>query len=270
VPPGSLPDTGEVFGPRGNGYTYGWNAPNFHAVDRNLVSDQRYDTLNFMQQDGWFTWEILVPNGQYTVHLVAGDPCCTDSRYRIRVEELMAIRGEPDEGQHWLEAIVLVMVTDGRLTVSNGFTAQNNRVNFIEIYPGNVSITLPPPTATATLVPTLTRTPTVTKTLVPTRTPTITRTPTVTRTLVPTKTPTVTLTGTPTATTTTPTPTATETATPTATVIPSNSPPPTPTDTPQSTPTFVIGDTPVTGPTVENVPGATEDPGSAPQFEATP
>ena len=36
--------------------------------------DQRYDTLVHTQLYGTRTWELAVPNGQYNVHIVGGDP----------------------------------------------------------------------------------------------------------------------------------------------------------------------------------------------------
>ena len=72
------PDSGDVFGSRGNGQTYGWNqsATSFSRDRNNLNSpDQQHDTLIHTQLYGTRTWEIAVPNGQYSVHLVAGDVC---------------------------------------------------------------------------------------------------------------------------------------------------------------------------------------------------
>ena len=75
VPAGYLADSGAVYGDRGNGYTYGWDADcSAHTRDRDASNspDQRYDTLVHMQLYGTFTWEIAVPNGTYTVRVVAG------------------------------------------------------------------------------------------------------------------------------------------------------------------------------------------------------
>ena len=76
VPAGYVPDTGLTFTNR-NGLTYGWNLGIATATrDRNNAKspDQRYDTLVHTQLYGTRTWEIAVPNGQYSVHLVGGDP----------------------------------------------------------------------------------------------------------------------------------------------------------------------------------------------------
>src|SRR5207249_276764 len=88
---GYLADRGAAFGARGNGFSYGWNANNSaNAINRNLPNsrDERYDTLNQMQSSSNPNafWEIAVPNGTYTVRLVAGDPGFFDSVYKINVE----------------------------------------------------------------------------------------------------------------------------------------------------------------------------------------
>ena len=133
--------------------------PDANAVDRGLIADQRYDTLNFMQSAGSFTWEAAVPNGLYTVRIVAGDACCIDSLYRINVEDIVAIDNQPTNNQRWFESKGVVEVKDGRLTVSNAVGARNNKINFIEIYPGDL-ITRAQPTATpTTTTPTKTPTP---------------------------------------------------------------------------------------------------------------
>jgi hypothetical protein len=57
-------DSGEVYGVRSNGLTYGWSQDNTAlAVDRNAANsiDQRFDTLNEL---GDMDWAIKVPNGR--------------------------------------------------------------------------------------------------------------------------------------------------------------------------------------------------------------
>ena len=53
--------------------------------DRNLTVDQRYDTIALMQP-GDLAWELALPNGTYTVRIIAGDPVTVAGRYRIDVE----------------------------------------------------------------------------------------------------------------------------------------------------------------------------------------
>jgi probable HAF family extracellular repeat protein len=140
VPPGYVADTGPAFGPRGNGRSYGWNSDNSaNARDRNAAGspDQRYDTLNHMQKPGGATrWEIAVPNGTYTVHVVAGDPVNADSTYRITVENVPAVSGTPTATTRWFEGTVRVSVNDGRLTITNGTGAVNNKLDVVDIIAG--------------------------------------------------------------------------------------------------------------------------------------
>ncbi len=139
VPAGYLADTGAVYGNRGNGQTYGWNSANTaHTRDRNSTrsADQRYDTLNHMQKSGGGrTWEIAVPNGTYTVFVVAGDAGHIDSVYRINVEGQLIVSGTPTSANRWVSGTQTLTVSDGRLTVSNGTGASNNKICFIDITP---------------------------------------------------------------------------------------------------------------------------------------
>src|SRR5688572_7902931 len=122
APTGYVIDAGQIFGDRGNGLTYGWDADNAaSARDRNnaLSPDQRYDTLTHMQLYGNRMWEIAVPNGSYIVRVVGGDPAAADSTLGINVEGTLAVSGRTTSTQRWIEGNVTVTVSDGRLTVSN-------------------------------------------------------------------------------------------------------------------------------------------------------
>jgi hypothetical protein len=138
VPGGYLKDDGAVYGNRGNGYTYGWNAANgANTRDRNAANspDQRYDTLIHMQKENNPNafWELAVPKGNYRVRLVAGDPSHFDSVFKINVEGVLAINTTPTTSNRWVDRTVTVTVSDGRLTVSNASGASNNKVCFIEV-----------------------------------------------------------------------------------------------------------------------------------------
>ena len=80
-------------------------------------------------------WEIAVPNGSYRVHVVSGDPSHTDSVFRMNVEGLPIVSGTPTTSQRWHEGWRDITVSDGRLTVTNGSGASNNKINFIDILP---------------------------------------------------------------------------------------------------------------------------------------
>jgi len=79
---------------------------------------------------------MAMPNGTYTVHVVMGDPSNTDSVYKANVEKVLAINGKPTNQNHWVENVVAVEVTDGRLTISNATGAVNNKICYVEISNG--------------------------------------------------------------------------------------------------------------------------------------
>ncbi|WP_028048298.1 DUF3466 family protein [Cellulomonas sp. URHD0024] len=137
VPPGYLADGGAVYADRGNGRTYGWNidgSPNVRDRNSAAAPDQRYDTLTHMQKSGGATrWELAVPNGTYTVHIVAGDTDNVDSIYKIAVESTVVVSGTPTTAKRFIEGSARVTVTDGRLTVSNAAGSSNNKINLIEV-----------------------------------------------------------------------------------------------------------------------------------------
>ena len=141
VPAGYLADGGLVYGSRGNGQTYGWNADNTRADARPQLVDcrptRRYDTLNHMQKPATRTrvWEIAVPNGTYTVRIVAGDASYFDSVFRIAPRACSRSAARRPRRRRWVEGTATVTVTDGRLTITNGGGASNNKICFVEITP---------------------------------------------------------------------------------------------------------------------------------------
>jgi PKD repeat protein len=136
VPAGYLKADGTTYRNRG-AFTYGWTAANHTAKDRNsaLSPDQRYDTLVHMQKPANpnAVFEIAVPNGTYRVHLVSGDPSQVNSVFRVNVEGALVVNGTPTSASRWVEGTATVTVSDGRLTVSNGSGASNNKVNYLDI-----------------------------------------------------------------------------------------------------------------------------------------
>jgi len=131
---GWLVDSGLAFGSRGS-LQFGWNASVVDGVrDRNLISDQRRDTIAHMQRGGANSvWELAVPAGTYLVRLVCGDAGFFDSTYRVNVEGTLAVNGRPTSGSRFVEGAVTVVVRDGRLTVSNATGAVNNKICSIEV-----------------------------------------------------------------------------------------------------------------------------------------
>ena len=134
VPLDYVADTGATFANRGNGFTYGWNASNTTATrDRNKLADQRYDTFTHTQSFGARTWEAAVPNGDYMVRIVAGDPSYNDSNYQFNVEGQLTASGTPTINNRFIEGTRVVTVSDGKLTISNAPGAVNNKIAFVEI-----------------------------------------------------------------------------------------------------------------------------------------
>jgi uncharacterized repeat protein (TIGR03806 family) len=151
--PGWLVDSSQVYGDRGNGFTYGWNAAFDETRDRDAPAspDQRYDTFDHMQKPSNpnAMWEIAVPNGTYQVRIVSGDANFTDSVFKIAVEGVLVVDGVPADtpaSAHWVDSgYRTVTVADGRLSVTSAAGSSNNKICFIEIQQQ--------PTGTASLDP---------------------------------------------------------------------------------------------------------------------
>ena len=137
VPTGYRADSGAAFGTRTGGYSYGWETTlaGGNLVERKAGKSQdlRYDTHCQMQAGGSHTWEVAVPNGPYSVLVAAGDTNYTTGTYRIQAENVLLLSGVPSAADQWVEAQGTIIVTDGRLTLSNGSGAVSNRLAFVEI-----------------------------------------------------------------------------------------------------------------------------------------
>jgi hypothetical protein len=69
--------------------------------------------------------EPAVPNGSYSVRIVAGDASHIDSYYRINVESTLAIDQRPVNSSRWVDRTVTVTVSDGRLQRDERVEQQN-------------------------------------------------------------------------------------------------------------------------------------------------
>jgi hypothetical protein len=135
VPDGYMPDYGEVFGDRGNGWSYGWDRDiQADARDRDSgnASDQRYDTLIHLQKAANAIWEIELTNGDYEVLLVCGDPDNTDQTNSFDVEGVILEDPTPQTG-NFDEYNATVVVSDGRLTIQPGPGSANCKIMFLDI-----------------------------------------------------------------------------------------------------------------------------------------
>lgn len=151
VPPGYLRDFGESFGPRtgadqGSNLRFGWSEQGSgvpldmtaRGRDRDAVNDQRLDTFMHMELQGgaMATWEIALPNGDYSVRVTCGDPSFFDSRHRVVVEGLVALDGyEPTSAAPHVTVEATARVADGRLTIDS-IGGDNTKLNWIEILRG--------------------------------------------------------------------------------------------------------------------------------------
>ena len=131
-PDNYMVDAGERYSPKANGYCYGWlEDANEETEVRGVHDDIRYDTFIRMQKPGTRLWEIELPNGTYSIHLVMGDASRTDQNNSIRVEDI--VFQDNDGEDHFDDFMVVADVEDRRLTLSPATLSENLKVNFIEI-----------------------------------------------------------------------------------------------------------------------------------------
>ena len=144
VPTGYVPDAGNAYGTR-NGYTYGWlGGSNNNTRDRNANPDQRFDTFNHMRGE---TWEVGLPNGDYRVDLLMGDPTYSDQINTVSVEGV--VRTDPDGQDNYDQYDnIQVTVADNKLTIKPTGNASNAKIAYVDIYP--VDGTEPPTNYTIT------------------------------------------------------------------------------------------------------------------------
>jgi fibronectin type 3 domain-containing protein len=136
--PGYVNDTGSAYPNTSGGLTFGWNQNNSaNAFDRNTTTapDERFDSFGAMQaaSNPNASWEIQVPNGTYSVHIVAGDPTAINSVYEIAVNGVLAVNGTPTTSSDWVSGTVTVSVSNSLITVTNAAGASNNKIDFIDI-----------------------------------------------------------------------------------------------------------------------------------------
>src|SRR5438105_4943211 len=102
TPAGYLADTGAVFGLRTDDLNYGWQKDNSSTARLRRdsgTSDRRLNTIEMLRPGN--SWEIAVPNGDYNVRVVAGDPAAGGAVQRVNVEGLSTVRGTLTESRHW-------------------------------------------------------------------------------------------------------------------------------------------------------------------------
>ncbi len=129
---GYFSDTGETYGARGNGLTYGWNFS--HTGDmrnRRDSNDRRLATLCQMRSGG--IWQIAVPNGTYEVTVGIGDGSYP-STYTANVEGVNYWTGQSLNAGQFVNQTHAVIVTDGQLTIDPGNAADEaTRLDYVLI-----------------------------------------------------------------------------------------------------------------------------------------
>ena len=149
VPTRYLADTGQVFGDRGNGLSFGWSSDHTDVSrDRGVNADQRLDTLIHFHLNQ--NWELALPNGMYEVTVEIGDPS-NPSTYTLNVEGANYWNAVALAPNNFLVKTQQVMVTDGRLTLNQGAAEEKaTRIDFIHV------VGLPSGTNAAPATPTIT------------------------------------------------------------------------------------------------------------------
>ena len=99
-----------------------------------------------------FAWDIAVPDGDYTVHIVAGDANKGKGREAVNVEGITLLDATATKDQKWVEATGQVTVADGQLTLTNAGAKVAAKLAYIEITQA-LPTTPPPPVSQPTPPP---------------------------------------------------------------------------------------------------------------------
>ena len=150
--PGYVIDSGQPYGARSGGYSFGWVAQGTGTPqDMTLNGRLRYSTyttdpreLSLIQMQ-WTgapasgnttpgSWEVALPTGTYSITVAAGDPSTSyDSSHSVSVENTPLITTfGPSANNRIRTATGVVSVSDGRLTVSAA-GGINSKILYIDI-----------------------------------------------------------------------------------------------------------------------------------------
>jgi len=130
TPDGYLADSGQVFGDRNHGWSYGWSTDHTEmGRDRNKNADQRLDTLIGIKNGR--SWEIDLGNGVYEVSASIGDAEFTGT-HTLNIEGVSYFSARSLAANEFGFRKALVTVSDGRLTIDAG-SSSATRINYLEI-----------------------------------------------------------------------------------------------------------------------------------------
>ncbi len=134
-PKGFEADNGQVFDEqRGYGWTRDLTANNRR---RNAVKEVERDAFVFTRQED--TWECALDRGSYQVTVCVGDSGHEQLSQRVTIEGKRVVNDATTARGQFAEAVVVVDVTDGRLTVElgSGKPGSNTCINWLRIEPSN-------------------------------------------------------------------------------------------------------------------------------------
>ncbi len=134
-------DDGAQYGVRTGGTSYGWQFAGPAAADRNSplstaqhpADAQLYDTLVAPSTNN--VWSAALPNGRYTVRVVAGDPTLDAGSMRIAANGVAVVSGQLSKAVRWLDGSATVTVSDGRLRMISAAGGTLFRPAFLVITP---------------------------------------------------------------------------------------------------------------------------------------
>lgn len=131
---GHIADYGTRFDSHKNGLVYGWNrdrSANATYTDDPGINNPRAESNVLMNGA---TWSINVTNGWYDVRALMGKPGVFNADYALNVNGLKLVNGEPYAPNYpFVEGQTVVRVTGGKITLSTGPGAQNNRLCAVSI-----------------------------------------------------------------------------------------------------------------------------------------
>jgi hypothetical protein len=146
---GYVADTGQAFGERGNGFSYGWIgvSPTMSLRSNSQITDPRGTGEKkdlYLSQAAFTTggWKVAVPNGQYRIRAAVGDPeqlsvfssgACTGycSGFSVKYNnDKGGSEGYSVSQAAWQENTSLLLVTNGEISIT---TTGEGRLSFVEI-----------------------------------------------------------------------------------------------------------------------------------------
>lgn len=133
-------DFGQTFDARGNGYSYGWNVDHTSRTfaysplpGYEYIWGAQWSLIKMLSGSST-SWEIALSNGTYDVSILAAGYQCQGQLQQIAAEGVLVVNGTAGwDYDTYVGGTQTVTVSDGRLTVTNGPTAELNCIDLIQI-----------------------------------------------------------------------------------------------------------------------------------------